>query len=232
MSQEDVDISTANFAIADIVSASANFVTTSNAVRAAEGTEKRASPEAKRLRCHRFAKGAAISDGVIAPFVFKTTPEAGAAPLQSCLPWRGKLLHGSHRAIRRPDHTRIQSGSTADVSPKARQIAPRESSRHTASRPHQKPKRLHCTRVSHGAANDTSAARMNNFSELGSTFTKRQRGLPELTSWSTPTTRSSEQRRHHAANYGSDAGPGCNASCRYRIRHASQAKKSPSVQVA
>ena len=150
----------------------------------AEGTEKRASPEAKRLHYHRFAKGAAISDGVIAPFVVQTTPEAGAAPLHTCLhvaancstgvktPFvvqstpkagaaplhtclrrRGKLLHGSHRAFPRQDHTKSRSGSTAHVSSKARQIAPRESSRLSSSRPHRKPERLHCTHVFQGAAN-------------------------------------------------------------------------------
>ena len=65
-----------------------------------------------------------------------------------------KLLHGSHRTFRRQDHTRNRSGSSAHVSPKARQIAPRESSHLSSSRSQQqKPERLLCTRVSKGAAN-------------------------------------------------------------------------------
>ena len=36
-------------------------------------TQKRASPEARRLHCHRFTKGAAILEGVIAPFVVQTS---------------------------------------------------------------------------------------------------------------------------------------------------------------
>ena len=210
----------------------------------AEGTEKRASTEAKRLHYHRFAKGASISDGVIALFVVQSTPEAGAAPLRTCLPCRGKLLHGGHRAFRHPEHTkkperlhctRVFEGaancsressrlslSRAVLKPGAAplhtclpwrvKLAPRVSSHHSAFRQCQKPKRLHG----------------NNFSELGSTFTERQRGLPQLTSWSTPTTRSSEQRRLHAANYGSGAG----LCCRYASRHASQATKPHPVQVA
>ena len=213
----------------------------------AEGTEKRASPEARRLHYHRFAKGAAISDGVIAPFVVQSTPEAGAAPLHTCLPCRGKLPHGCQDAYRRLNHTRslldperlhctrvfegAANCSTGVIAPFIVQatpetgaaplhtclpwrgkLAPRVSSHHSASRQYQKTKRLHG----------------NNFSELGSTFTERQRGLPQLTSWSTPTTRSSEQRRLHAANYGSGAG----LCCRYASRHASQATKPHPVQVA
>ena len=41
--------------------------------RPAEGTQKRATLVAKRLHCHRFTKGAAISEGVIAPFVVQTS---------------------------------------------------------------------------------------------------------------------------------------------------------------
>ena len=77
----------------------------------------------ERLHCTRVFEGAAnCSTGVIAPFVVKTLPEAGAAPLHTCLRRRGKLLHGSRRAFRRQDHTRSRSGSTALVSPMAREM--------------------------------------------------------------------------------------------------------------
>ena len=83
-----------------------DLVTTSNAVKAAEGTEKRASPEAKRLHCARASQGAAYNaTGVIAPFVVKTAAEANAAPLHSGIPRRGKQRHGSHRAFRRQDRS-------------------------------------------------------------------------------------------------------------------------------
>ena len=56
----------------------------------------------ERLHCTRVTHGAATcSTDVVAPFVVKTIPEAGAAPLHSCLPMRCKLLRGSHRAIHR-----------------------------------------------------------------------------------------------------------------------------------
>ena len=102
---------------------------------------------------HVFEGAAKCSTGVIALFIVQTTSEAEAAPQHTCLRRRGKMLHGSHRAFHRSDHVRSRGGSTAHVSSKARQIAPRESSHLSSFRPHQKPRRLHCTHISQGVAN-------------------------------------------------------------------------------
>ena len=118
------------------------------------GRGRQSTPEARSGSTSYLPRRVKSSTGVIAPFIVHT-PEAGAAPLH-CLRRRGKLLHGSHRAFHRPEHTGSRSGSIAHVSSKARQIAPQESSRQSSSRPHRKPERLHSTRVSHGAGNDTS----------------------------------------------------------------------------
>ena len=83
-----------------------------------------ATPEAKKTApLHSYLpRRVKSSTGVIAPFIVQSTPEAGAAPLHTCLRRRGKLLHRSHRANRHQDHTGSRSGSTALVSPMAREM--------------------------------------------------------------------------------------------------------------